>query len=312
MAHVIVPPTNSLAVSALLFVCVVTSAGADEAKTGPPPRNRPLLSVSRFGYQLQKLDVAKAAASEADLLVVDPEGDGPRISSRQVETLRRKPAGTPRVILAYLSIGEAEDYRPYWRKAWRSAPPAWLGPENPDWKGNFEVKYWMADWQNVILGRPEAPLDRIVSDGYDGVYLDIVDGFEFWENRGRKSAKAEMVAWVRKIADHARSKRAGFLVVPQNGEALAAEPGYLDVIDAIGREDLYFEGDRIQPSRDVIESEAFLKRFQDAGKPVFLIEYGRRPKTKEAVIASARQRGYIPLLTVRNLDQLIVGPAPEK
>ena len=60
---------------------------------------------------------------------------------------------TGRKVVAYISIGEAEDYRPYWRPEWgakgklTAAAPTWLGIENPEWKGNYRVKYWNAEWQ---------------------------------------------------------------------------------------------------------------------------------------------------------------------
>jgi cysteinyl-tRNA synthetase len=271
-------------------------------------RTRPLAVVKRFGYQLQKLNVAAASRSEADLLVIDPEGDGPRLTPDAIARLQRKPSGDRRVILAYLSIGEAEDYRPYWQRAWKTKPPSWLGPENPDWKGNFEVRYWDPLWQRVILGSPEAPLDRIVAEGYDGVYLDIVDGFEFWEEHGQPDARKLMVDWVRAIANHARNSRPGFLVVPQNGEALGGEPGYLSLVDAIGREDLYYNGDQPQDPNDIQEAESDLALFQKAGKPVFLIEYGKKAPTIRAVTVGAREKGYTALITVRPLNRLIISP----
>jgi cysteinyl-tRNA synthetase len=279
----------------------------------PDPRaeaGKALAGARRFGYQLQKLTVKEAAASPADLLVIDPERDGGRLSVEEVTRLRTRPDGTRRLVLAYLSIGEAEDYRPYWRKEWKKDPPAWLGPENPDWKGNFKVRYWDDAWQGLILGKEDAPLDRVVADGYDGVYLDIVDGFEFWEGKGVKDARGKMVDWVGRIAGHARKARPGFLVVPQNGEALAREKGYLDLVDAVGREDLYFNGDRRQKDAAVAEVEADLKRFRDAGKPVFVIEYGKKEKTRDEVYERAAKAGYVPLVTVRPLDRLVVTPGP--
>jgi cysteinyl-tRNA synthetase len=257
---------------------------------------------------LQNLDVAAACRSEADLLVVEPEGDEARLAPADIARLRRKPSGQPRVVLAYLSIGEAENYRPYWRRAWKTKPPPWLGPENPDWPGDFEVRYWDPAWQRLILGAPDRPLDRIVADGYDGVYLDIVDAFEYWEEQGQADARARMVAWVTAIARHARAERPGFLVVPQNGEALAREPGYLSLVDGIGREDLYYDGDQPQDPEEVLDAEDDLALFQKAGKPVFLIEYGTKPQTLRAVTAGAREKGYISLITVRDLDRLIIGP----
>jgi cysteinyl-tRNA synthetase len=211
-------------------------------------------------------------------------------------------------VLAYLSVGEAEDYRPYWKKEWKQKPPAWLGPENPQWAGNFKVRYWDRDWQALILGRDDAPFDRIVADGYDGIYLDIIDAFEFWEERGIKDTRPQMVEWVRKLARHARQKRAAFLVVPQNGEALAREKAYLDLVDAIGREDLYFDGDKPQKKAEIASVEADLQRFRKAGKPVFVIEYCKQTRNAQAVYQRAPAVGFVPLVTVRPLDRLIVTP----
>ena len=45
-------------------------------------------------------------------------------------------------MIAYSSIGEAEDYRYYWRAEWEDDVPTWLAAENKDWKGNFKVRYW--------------------------------------------------------------------------------------------------------------------------------------------------------------------------
>jgi cysteinyl-tRNA synthetase len=306
-------PTTPRRLPALALAFVLTAAGSRADEPGMDPsrsagRVKALAAVRRFGYQLQKLDLESAARSEADLLVIDPEGDGPRLSRDAVGRLRRKPDGDRRLVLAYLSIGEAEDDRDYWQKAWKDRPPAWLGPENRDWPGNYEVRYWDPDWQRLILGSPAAPLDRILDDGYDGAYLDVVDGYEYWEGRGQAKTRPMMVEWVRKIARHARTRRPDFLIVPQNAEPLARDPDYLAVVDAIGREDLYFDGDRRQDREGVAVAEADLRRFQDRGKPVFLIEYGRRPKTVGEVVRRAGEQGYRALITVRPLDRLIVSP----
>ena len=80
-----------------------------------------------------------------------------------------------------MSIGEAEDYRFYWDTAWESNEPEWLEGENPDWPGNYKVQYWEPDWQAIIFGGPDAYLDIIIAAGFDGVYLDIIDAFEYFE-----------------------------------------------------------------------------------------------------------------------------------
>ena len=53
--------------------------------------------------------------------------------------------------------------------------------ENPEWEGNYKVKYWMDDWQAIIFGSSSSYLDKILAAGFDGVYLDIIEAFEHFE-----------------------------------------------------------------------------------------------------------------------------------
>jgi len=103
-------------------------------------------------------------------------------TSDDIESLRIKQNGGERLVIAYMSIGEAEDYRYYWSDDWFGNPPEWLERENPNWPGNFIVKYWMDSWQQIIYGNSNAYLDKILSKGFDGVYLDIIDAFEYFED----------------------------------------------------------------------------------------------------------------------------------
>jgi len=85
--------------------------------------------------------------------------------------------------LAYISIGEAENYRYYWQSQWNNDPPIWLDEENPDWHGNFKVRYWEPEWQNIIYGNNQSYLKKVLDAGFDGAYLDIIDAFEFFEDK---------------------------------------------------------------------------------------------------------------------------------
>jgi cysteinyl-tRNA synthetase len=139
-----------------------------------------LIDGGTFGT-VQKY-LAAAAATDFDLLVIDPLANDWAVSPDDLTPLRRKASGGRRLVLCYLSIGEAEDYRPYWRKEWKKTPPPFLGPENPDWKGNYAVRYWDPGWQSLIAGKDG--LGRVVAAGFDGAYLDKVDEFDWWEEHG--------------------------------------------------------------------------------------------------------------------------------
>jgi cysteinyl-tRNA synthetase len=150
-----------------------------------------LYLLNMCGYAARDAFVEAVRGTDYDLVVTDPffHGDIP-FSRREVAALRRKACGGNRFVLAYMSIGEAEDYRPYWKPEWKDAPPAWLDRENPDWPGNYKVKYWMEAWQRILMGGDGSILDRIVDAGFDGVYLDIVDAFWHFEAEVREKAAA--------------------------------------------------------------------------------------------------------------------------
>lgn len=153
-----------------------------------------LLNPDAFASRADYL--AALGASDHDLLIIDlyapgSSGGSSALTSAEVDTLRDKASGDGRLVIAYMSIGEAEDYRPYWDAAWESDPPEWLAGENPDWEGNYKVRYWLESWQEIILGAGGASVDTapdadsylglILDAGFDGVYLDIIDAFEYFE-----------------------------------------------------------------------------------------------------------------------------------
>jgi len=126
--------------------------------------------------------IEAVAATDYDLVVIDLfDNDGIAWTASQIERIGRKANGGRRIVLCYLSIGEAEDYRYYWKPGWKAGTPEWLEGENPDWEGNYRVRYWYADWQDIIFGNDASYLARILDAGFDGVYLDLIDAFEYFE-----------------------------------------------------------------------------------------------------------------------------------
>jgi cysteinyl-tRNA synthetase len=116
-----------------------------------------------------------------DIILMDLFYEDEVLSSMEVDSLKTKENGGERLVIAYMSIGEAEDYRFYWESEWKKEKPSWLEKENPDWEGNYKVRYWERDWQNIIFGNKDSYLDMILNSGFDGVYLDIIDAFEYFE-----------------------------------------------------------------------------------------------------------------------------------
>ena len=138
-----------------------------------------LLDPSALGTKSAFIDAI--AATDYDLLITDAFYDDALFTPSDVEALRAKANGGKRLVVAYMSIGEAEDYRYYWQDEWKKHPPSWMAEENPEWEGNYKVRYWEKEWQDIIFGNEDSYLQKILDAGFDGVFLDIIDAFEYFE-----------------------------------------------------------------------------------------------------------------------------------
>ena len=138
-----------------------------------------LINPSAFGSKQDFIDSIKA--TNYDLLIMDCFFNEEEFTPVEIAQLKEKSNGGKRLVISYMSIGEAEDYRYYWNENWATNPPGWLETENPNWEGNYKVKYWNNDWQDIIYGNDNSYLKKILDAGFDGVYLDIIDAFEYFE-----------------------------------------------------------------------------------------------------------------------------------
>ena len=341
------------------------SAPPDEAA---PVRNARLAAVNDWAYVLQGdpvLELDPIAESAFDLVVIDYSengGEEGEFSREDIQDLRGSPGGD-KIVLAYMSIGEAEAYRFYFDGAWvRPDPeanpdgpfeltdqaPDFLAPPNPAWPGNFKVRYWDPQWQQIIVSNPDGNpyigdadsyLDRVVDAGFDGVYLDIIDAYEYFGPEEinadgfeeRRDAAELMIDLVIAIKEHAEAYGGReFLVFPQNGSGIIGEEAfpsdtvsegetpalyaarmgerYFAAIDGIGAEDTFYFGDDDEDNPYVPQTEVIdlLERYRSAGLAVLAIDYLTDEESVDDFYARARARGWVPYSTIRDLSVLTV------
>lgn len=245
-------------------------------------RNQPL----SWTYQLQG-NLDRVRQSAADVAVVDIDHVA---TNGGVASLRRRPQEPPRAIISYLSIGEAETSRPYWNACCATAPPPWLTERTQGWAGNYLVRYWDPRWQALV----EARLMAVIAAGFDGVYLDRIDS---WESKAGEhpAARADMIAFVRKLSRTAKALKPDFQVFVQNGEELLDDDAYLAAIDGIGKEDLFFGAEQTgvrNPAEWVRHSIDRLDRVRAQRKPVLVVEYLPDGPDADRVRAEAAALGY--------------------
>jgi uncharacterized protein (TIGR01370 family) len=179
-------------------------------------------------------DIEKLALSNFDVLVID-RSDVPDI--QKLKTQKDK------IVLCYLSIGQAESSRTdmYWKNEWKIGSPSWITHEDPFWKGNFDIKFWTQEWQNILYGGSGSYVDSLINSDCDGIYLDTA-GLDYWKSLGKSDAEEEMISLIENIADYARTEKNDLLIVPQNLGLLDSDYSerLQGKIDAVGQEEVFY------------------------------------------------------------------------
>ena len=311
-----------------LFVVLVALVAPALAEAQPRAKVEPdgmqiaarrlmLSAAHSWAYQLRITELAPLVASSADVLVVD-HGYAARRNGKivfdpaDVAKLKHKGNGTRRIVLAYVSIGEAEQYRFYWQGAWctRATAPPWIGAVNANWPGNYPVRFWDTDWQAIILAPVQGYLARIKAQGFDGIYLDRTDVYAEWVAEN-PHAERDMITFLSRIAATARADNPSFLVVMQNAEELLKHRDVRTLLDGVAKEDLLY-GEKLSEAANapdqIASSLKDLNRARADHMPVFAVEYLSDPAKIEAARAQLSGFGFIPTFAPRLLDRLVVQP----
>ncbi len=266
----------------------VLLAGSLTIQPAPAEASQSMVrSAQSWSYQLTG-NLGKITSSHADVVVVDADYGG--AASR----FKTKPGGGRRAALAYLSVGEAEKWRSYWKSCCVSSRPSWLTSTTQGWAENYAVKFWEPGWKAIVRQR----VSEIFAKGYDGVYLDRIDTFY------KMGTRAQMIALIREISSQARSLKGDAAIMVQNGEELLDDSGYVSAIDAIAKEDLFHgvnhDGKR-NPASMVSGSVQLLHKAKSRGKTIFVVEY-LSGSSASSVAAEIRKQGFVPNFAGRNLD----------
>jgi cysteinyl-tRNA synthetase, unknown class len=141
-----------------------------------------LYIISTGNFQSKEEMLRALEQSPHDVIVMDLFFDqGQAFDSTDLARLRHKPQGGIRQLICYMSIGQAESYRWYWKPWWNASPPDFILQEDQNWVDNYYVKYWDQNWQDVICGPNDSYLNEVIEAGFDGVYLDLVNAYEYFE-----------------------------------------------------------------------------------------------------------------------------------
>jgi len=322
----------------------------------------PLSQITYWAYQIQDVNeegaIDELADSHYDMLVLEPtrtdwSSDAKDFDTKgMVERLKSTKSSDGihrKLIIAYIDIGEAEDWRWYWtwseyedeecKNPFPDDWPDYIVCCDPDgWGGNYPVAYWDEDWKDVVIygeNQGTSPdrdyksiIDEVIKDGFDGIYLDWVEAFEN-ENviaeaqRQGKDPAEEMINFIQEMRDYAEERNPNFIIIQQNAASLIEgnSDELSSVIDAISQEAIWYDGDATDDWDDpngydfINESSLvdyyidYLDQYLEAGIPVFNCEYALN--YADDAYSKSYSKGYIPYCTRRSLSKLTTTPPPE-
>ena len=98
------------------------------------------------------------------------------------------------VTLAYISIGEVENFRAHYPKL---ASMGLLGERNPNWPESRYVTLKGGEWEKILL---KELIPSVVSKGYRGVFLDTADSL--FEGKNNKDDIVSFINSVKKTYPH--------------------------------------------------------------------------------------------------------------
>ncbi|SED14655.1 cysteinyl-tRNA synthetase, unknown class [Tenacibaculum sp. MAR_2009_124] len=136
-----------------------------------------LINFSNFKSKKEVLE--KLKNTNYDLLLIDLFFNETPFTLNEIKELKIKKNGGKRLLISYINIGAAENFRYYWKPKWKLGSPSWLRKEYEGYHDEFWVQFWKRPWQKIIYGNRESYIKKILDTGFDGAYLDNVECYYF-------------------------------------------------------------------------------------------------------------------------------------
>jgi cysteinyl-tRNA synthetase len=212
-----------------------------------------------WAYNLTDMNFDRIKNSKYDLVILETEKDKKHLSENVVKNIK----STNKTVFAYVSLGQAEKYRAYWKSSWNKKLPPWMGDKNRIWKGVYDVneltnQEWLAISYKII--------DKVIENGFDGVLIAGLD-----DNKNQ----TEVANFVSIISKYAKSKVNNFKIFVQDTEELVNNKNFINNIDGVVRQSVYYEMLSTKPRSEkyinsVLEN---LKALRNKEKTVLIVEY---------------------------------------
>jgi len=166
--------------------------------------------------------------------------------------------------------------------------PSWFGNQNPGNPNFYSVQYWNPAWETALFGA----IDQMAANGYDGVWLDALDGDEEWSsgnifgNPVYPDAVSAMATLMTDIRNHVNTTYPGktfYIIGADPTEVATAFPAVLTSLDVIFTENAYYNPGFTGNTAATWITSTLAPIYATAGVPIF----GQDPSAPPVAAPSA-------------------------
>lgn len=205
--------------------------------------------IASWAYNLKDIDLDTLMKKNIDMVVIDLSINDKNITKEQIQKLK----DSEKVVIAYVSLGEAEDYREYWKNEWKTNKPSWMGNESKLWKGNFQVKELMSkEWTDIS----KSILTKTKELGFDGILV------------GGISNNDQANLYITRVTEFVKKNDSNFKVYVQD----YFSNDIIDIIDGVVKQGLSYSLFGVA-NKNLEKDIEVLKTISSKGKKVFVIEF---------------------------------------
>ncbi|XP_055347361.1 uncharacterized protein TM_1410-like [Paramacrobiotus metropolitanus] len=252
--------------------------------------------ASQFFVQMSNCTYDTLLNNPHNILIVDP--DDVRLTAEQNEELKYQ----GKLVLAYVSVGQAEEFRAYWsdEEIDNEQVEEIYIRDDPTYPDGKVVRYWNPVWRDMLI---DYMMNNVIPYNYSGVFLDYLGNYEQFPER--PTAAADMVQLARSVADAVREHDQLGLVVVHGAAKLWDENDRMKkFVDGLSEENVWYGFDGVPRATKYTQSVLEVLRKANKAKKMTLVEQYVEKKTQ---ICSFYKKCFLEELTCGVFDLQVTG-----
>ena len=208
------------------------------------------------------------------------------------------------ILIGYVSLAEVGNYRWFWPEI---ANKDWVLDKNPNWGGHM-IDVRDKEWHELLVNKI---IPKILSDGFDGIFLDTIDTAEYLEKYHPEKKRAGSLKGMTQLIKKIRKKFPEIYIIANRGFAILDNIGR--DIDGVVAESIFtsfdFQNNRMR-LLDAAEYEPKLTKLLTLKKKynlkIFTLDYVTPAQSDKVrhIIAFSRKRDFVPYISTPKLNKI--------